>query len=89
MLFLKRTIVQFSIIYCVCKFPFGMTCIRKATTFDPYIISKQTEGTSNENISYSSWDGLLLYKGRVIIPQDVDLWNLLIHEMHDTKTVGH
>lgn len=42
--------------------------IRKAATSDPYVSSKQTEATSTGNNFYSSWDGLLLYKGRVIIP---------------------
>ena len=39
--------------------------------------------------SYTWRKGLLLYKGRVIVPNDAALRAKLLHEMHDTKVGGH
>ena len=45
--------------------------------------------TEQSNGSYTWRQGLLLYKGRVIIPNYAPLKAKLLHEMHDTKAGGH
>jgi len=45
--------------------------------------------TEQPNGSFTWRNGLLLYKGRVVIPNDATLRATLLHEMHDTKVGGH
>lgn len=34
-------------------------------------------------------DGYLLYKGRVCVPKDEEIWRQLLYECHDSPSVGH
>jgi len=45
--------------------------------------------TEQPDSSFTWCNGLLLYKGRVVVPNDATLRATLLHEMHDTKVGGH
>ena len=38
---------------------------------------------------FSIEDELLMWKGRWYIPEDIDLKNMILHDNHDSKIVGH
>ena len=63
--------------------------IKKAAYEDQYIQSKVRMPTEQPGGSYTWCKGLLLYKGRVIVPNDAALRAKLLHEMHETKVEGH
>ena len=62
---------------------------KKVAYEDQYIHSKVHMPTEQHGGSYTWRKGLLLYKGRVIVPNDATLRAKLLHEMHDTKVGGH
>ena len=63
--------------------------IKKVADEDQYIQSNVRMATEQPGGSYTWCQGLLLYKGRVIVPNVAALRAKLLHEMHDTKVGGH
>ena len=63
--------------------------IKKAADEDQFIQSKVRMATKQPGGSYTWRHGLLLYKGRVIVPNVAALRAKLLHEMHDTKVGAH
>ena len=63
--------------------------IKKAADEDQYIQSNVRMATEQPGGSYTWCQGLLLYKGRVIVPNVAALRAKLLHEMHDTKVGDH
>lgn len=63
--------------------------IKKAAEEDQYIQSKVRVAPEQPGGSYTWCQGLLLYKGRVIVLNDVTLRTKLLHEMRNTKVGGH
>jgi hypothetical protein len=63
--------------------------IQKAYAGDSYIQSFTDLTTTPQDGPYAWHNGLLFFKGRVVIPSQADLRSQLLHEMHDTKIGGH
>ncbi|KAA8524548.1 hypothetical protein F0562_010971 [Nyssa sinensis] len=63
--------------------------IKEAAKEDPYIQSMGRVALEQPGGSYTWRHGLLLYKGKVIVPGNAALKAKLLHEMHDTKVGGH
>lgn len=63
--------------------------IKQATTNDPYIQSMGRKAVDHPEGPYAWRQGLLFFKGRVVIPDNGALCSKLLHEMHDTKVGGH
>lgn len=63
--------------------------IKQAVTGDPYIQAMSQIATDQPNGHYMWRNGLLRYKGWVIVSADPALRAKLLHEMHDTKVGGH
>lgn len=63
--------------------------IKAAATTDTYIQQMGRLAVENPAGSYTWRNGLLLYKGRIIVPDQANLRNQLLHEVHDTKVGGH
>ena len=41
-------------------------------------------------VSYSSWDEFSLrYKGRLVLPQSIDLKHMVFYELHASPSAGH
>ncbi|XP_035545952.1 uncharacterized protein LOC118348436 [Juglans regia] len=63
--------------------------IKQAAATDPYVNSKGRLATDQPNGPYKWRHGLLLFKDKVVIPDDRALREKLLHEIHDTKMGGH
>ena len=63
--------------------------IKKTSKKEQFIQLMGRVATEQSNGSYTWRQGLLLYKGRVIILNYAPLTAKLLHEMHDTKVGGH
>ena len=63
--------------------------IKEAAKEDQYIQSKGRAAIEQPGGSYIWCQGLLLYKRRVIVPNNATLRTKLLHKMHDTKARGH
>ncbi|RVW63788.1 Transposon Tf2-2 polyprotein [Vitis vinifera] len=63
--------------------------IKKAYEGDSYVQSLTRMANAQLEGSYAWRNGLLFFKGRVVIPSHAALRMKLIHEMHDTKIGGH
>ncbi|KAA8538316.1 hypothetical protein F0562_027861 [Nyssa sinensis] len=61
--------------------------IKEAAKEDPYIQSMGRVALEQPGGSYTWRHGLLLYKGKVIVPGNAALKAKLLHEMHDTKAL--
>lgn len=62
--------------------------IKRAYEGDSYIQSVDQKARAQTEGHYSQRQGLLLFKGRVVIPSHEVLRTKLIHEAHDTKIGG-
>ncbi|KAL6322783.1 hypothetical protein AAG906_019052 [Vitis piasezkii] len=63
--------------------------IKKAYEGDSYVQSLTRLANAQLEGSYAWRNGLLFFKGRVVIPSHAALRTKLLHEMHDTKIGGH
>lgn len=63
--------------------------IKQAATKDPYIQLMGCKTTDHPEGPYAWRQGLLFFKGKVVILDDGALRSKLLHEMHDTKVGGH
>ncbi|RVW32429.1 Transposon Tf2-8 polyprotein [Vitis vinifera] len=63
--------------------------IKKAYEGDSYVQSLTRMANAQLEGSYAWRNGLLFFKGRVVIPSHAALRTKLLHEMHDTKIGGH
>ncbi|KAL6322878.1 hypothetical protein AAG906_020921 [Vitis piasezkii] len=63
--------------------------IKKAYEGDSYVQSLTRLANDQLEGSYAWRNGLLFFKGRVVIPSHAALRAKLLHEMHDTKIGGH
>ena len=63
--------------------------IKIASQQDQYIQSIGRKIDAQPDSAFTWRDGLLLYKGRVVVPNDATLRATLLHEMHDTKVGGY
>ena len=62
---------------------------KEAAKEDQYIQSKGHAAIEQSGGSYIWCQGLVLYKWRIIVPNNATLRAKLLHEMHDTKARGH
>ena len=63
--------------------------IKKAYEGDSYIQSLTRLANAQLEGPYAWCNGLLFFKGRVVIPSHAAFRTKLLHEMHDTKIGGH
>ncbi|GMI85390.1 hypothetical protein HRI_002208300 [Hibiscus trionum] len=65
--------------------------IRMASTQDPHIqaIRQQIRDTNSECFDYADHEGLILFQGRILVPNEVALRSLLLREFHESKLGGH
>jgi hypothetical protein len=63
--------------------------IQKAYVRDSYVQSLTRLAKDQQVRSYAWCNGLLFFKGRVVIPSQAALLAQLHHEMYDTKIGGH
>ncbi|RVW15980.1 Transposon Tf2-8 polyprotein [Vitis vinifera] len=63
--------------------------IREASKSDSYVqlLGKKVGDPPHGNLTWR--DGLLLYKGKVVVPADHSLRAKLLYEVHDSKVGGH
>ncbi|WKA08976.1 hypothetical protein VitviT2T_026656 [Vitis vinifera] len=63
--------------------------IREASKSDSYVqlLGKKAGDPPHGNLTWR--DGLLLYKGKVVVPADHSLRAKLLYEVHDSKVGGH
>ena len=63
--------------------------IREASKSDSYVqlLGKKAGDPPHANLTWR--DGLLLYKGKVVVPADHSLRAKLLYEVHDSKVGGH
>lgn len=67
------------------------TDLRQANHSDPYLLDLRQKLTSqpDNHPHLHDRDGLLLYKGRILIPPSSPLRTTLLHEFHNSKVGGH
>lgn len=63
--------------------------IRRASLQDSYVQIMTNMAAEKFDTSVQVRDGLLLYKGRIVVPTDPDIRRKLLYEMHDSKSAGH
>ena len=68
--------------------------IRNAKVFDEQVVKavKQLKTSSSKKIEGQEWEeeqGLILYRGKVYVPQDADLRRQIIAVHHDSPVAGH
>ena len=81
--------IPFSIIYTYVPEVSLWDEIRKALEIDSYIRSTSDMAKTHPKRSYTWRNGLLFFKGRVVVPSLAALQEKLLHEVHDTSIGGH
>jgi hypothetical protein len=81
--------IPFSIIYTYVPEVSLWDEIRKALEIDSYIQSTSDMAKTHPERSYTWRNGLLFFKGRVVVPSLAALQEKLLHEVHDTLIGGH
>ena len=71
--------------------PFRDTLLSTANKNKAWLATWDAVATKGEGLDlhFSIEDELLLWKGRWYIPDDIDLRNMILHDNHDSKIVGH
>lgn len=88
MLSLVSKVVSFFIIFSFHKLIYGKK-LKRAVEEDPYIQLMGRVAMEQPGGSYKWHQGLLPYKGRVIVSDNTTLKAKLLHKVHDTKVGGH
>jgi hypothetical protein len=64
-----------------------------ANSYQQYIKIKETlqQGNLQQKFNYydSKEDGILMYKGKIYVPNSRELKNIVLKEMHNVPYVGH
>ena len=69
-----------------------MDCVRSCTNQDESVVCTLKELGSGANLQGDKWeecDGLVLFRGKVYILLDTQLWHDIVEAHHDTLVTGH
>ena len=69
-----------------------MTRVHSCTDRDESVVHALKELGSGANLRGDKWeerDGLVLFRGKVYVPLDAQLWHDIIEAHHDTLVTGH